>query len=63
MKYVVTQIDPLDNREEVVYEVSELSEAMGSATKLREKIPEDWCVQIYEKPQYLRMKKWRKKKK
>ena len=61
MKYVVTQIDPLGNREEVVHEVSDLTEAMTSATKLRRKIPHDWCVQIYEKPDYLRMRKYLKK--
>lgn len=61
MKYLITEIDPSNGDERVVDEFADLNSAMKASTKLRGLLPPDWCVQIYEKPYYLRMRKYLKK--
>ncbi len=60
MKYVLTQIDA-DGVESVVKEFIDLNEAMRASTKLRRMIPDNWMTQIYEKKDYLRMRKYLKR--
>jgi hypothetical protein len=60
MKYVLTEINS-QGEESVVKEFIDLNEAMRASTKLRRMIPDDWMVQIYEKKDYLRMRKYLKR--
>lgn len=60
MKYVLTEITDT-GEERVVEEFIDLEEAMKASTKLRRLIPQDWMVQLYEKKDFLRMRKYLKR--